>query len=697
MMILSKYLLPIAALLSSSTILAINAANIVVGDDPDKDDFGWADGVCYLPVKNVRVGDTIKFNFVGHDVYRMHTLAAYSSCDFSPTSATQLASYGKSPFSYTVTAEDAQPLSSELEEGEDLPSFRSLYFSCSIGSHCFGKQRLRVDVDIDYSTTQGGSSDKQQLSQRTEDPVSKFINTDAGTCTLVQVEEADASSEDRIMESTCDEAEKSIDKYGREIFTTSCLGPPTTLTPGGVINESTLLYFPFPADRRVVLGERSFEFVQGDNLEPVNVNQLYVHHILGGLVMGNGAESIRSFDEDAPFPRPYGKLSGDFSDRMTLHLIDLRETGDSWLECLECRCKDIIPGQKDLGGVNCCTNCTDLVGPTIDYRMRYNVSWSEIDDAENVRPVVMVSSDMAFAAGRIVEFDVPMWRDLPKYQRSEDDKTIQVLERTGTFIEIFSDTTFGELGLGDLRDDVEYYEILRCMSHMHIGGLDTWVKNAETGQVYCHNKVEYGDNPVTNEGFISSIGVQDYDPPLLVPANAQVTVTSHYDATVLHTGVMSIVILFLADHDESYVITSEEKGLTVDVCEAPRCDTSIIPADVKLLTEYKSTCRYDSKDCTKMLSNIYTCEKESNSRLDKLASKFEKGTYISLEYAKLGNPSLHGLAESKINELVLPCKPEMFGTVVDKSSSNTNILSSSSVVAAAVVSMTAVSSSIFSF
>jgi len=45
------------------------------------------------------------------------------------------------------------------------------------------------------------------------------------------------------------------------------------------------LHFPYPAGHRVLLGDRIWDFVQGDpdknmaGLRPVNINQLYVHHI----------------------------------------------------------------------------------------------------------------------------------------------------------------------------------------------------------------------------------------------------------------------------------------------------------------------------------------------------------------------------------------------------------------------------------
>ena len=72
--------------------------------------------------KNAHVGDTLHFMWEGnHDVHVMASKAAFDSCDF--TGATNLGAV--SPIAYPLTA---------------LPT----YFSCSVGSHCAGGQKLAV-------------------------------------------------------------------------------------------------------------------------------------------------------------------------------------------------------------------------------------------------------------------------------------------------------------------------------------------------------------------------------------------------------------------------------------------------------------------------------------------------------------------------------------------------------------------------
>lgn len=81
-------------------------------------------------------------------------------------------------------------------------------------------------------------------------------------------------------------------------YNRTCLSGPATLTPGGVINRLFVMQDPFPQDYRVVIGQRTFEFVEGDpdseeGITPVPINQLYVHHLSGSVVFGQGTEGVR--------------------------------------------------------------------------------------------------------------------------------------------------------------------------------------------------------------------------------------------------------------------------------------------------------------------------------------------------------------------------------------------------------------------
>jgi len=213
-----------------------------------------------------------------------------------------------------------------------------------------------------------------------------------------------------------------------------------------------------------------------------------------------------------------------------------------------------------------------------------------------------ITIDMAAALGKFVEWDVPQFENLPDSQRHPEDPTIQVLERVGTVRELFSGTYFSP----DIPEFIEFIEIHRCNGHMHIGGIVGMIINVETGDVICDNKAIYGEDPATNEGFITSIVTKNYDPPLVIAANTTVKVISHYDASVLHTGVMGLFAIFYADH-KAEVLHPKETGLTVDLCEST-CDESLLPSadDIEICVDTIETgflCQMRNIcDCTAFLA-----------------------------------------------------------------------------------------------
>ncbi|KAL3921929.1 MAG: hypothetical protein SGARI_006569, partial [Bacillariaceae sp.] len=388
------------ALLSAAAcaVGTANAATIDIGGA-----VGWMEGVCYQNVEQVRVGDVLRFTFGGHDVYRLSGKSHFQSCDFSDSLL--LAGIGSSPFEYEVTGADA-------DEGE-------LYFACSVGDHCAGgtqKVTIKIEPDLGQALTD-------------ETPESQVLfGLSAEACAAAHEGASQESPDGMQMDSECSEPE--LQEDGR--YYVSCLSPRATLTPGGVINNLFILHYPYPKDKRVLVGLRTWEFVQdvqaeGEEVrvEPLKLSQrfssssiskeLYVHHLSGRVVLGQGTEGIRRSEPDAPYPEPYGVVTGDEGENMVFHIIDLREV-DDWLPCIECRCADdqsylesviarqgesnVTAGdnQTDIvltGGVNCCTNCTDLSGPTVDYRMRYNVTYSPIEEDDNVKVLQMLTADIS--------------------------------------------------------------------------------------------------------------------------------------------------------------------------------------------------------------------------------------------------------------------------------------------------------------
>eukprot|EP00592_Proboscia_alata_P017489 CAMPEP_0194400572 /NCGR_PEP_ID=MMETSP0174-20130528/127307_1 /TAXON_ID=216777 /ORGANISM="Proboscia alata, Strain PI-D3" /LENGTH=235 /DNA_ID=CAMNT_0039197141 /DNA_START=49 /DNA_END=753 /DNA_ORIENTATION=+ len=215
------------------TSLTTEAATIIIGNDPEKGmNIGWTDGVCYVPIQDAYVGDTLVFNFAGHNVYQMDSKASYESCNFG--GAELMASASESPFSYTISEMDQ-----ERNGG-------NLYFACAIGSHCRGgQQKIRIRAVSSPITS----------SSREINPVSQFVlGVSTAGCDDIQ-ESGEVGDRSNSFESSCSEPILKTDDIvddGREWMFSTCLSKPITMTPGGVINQATVLHFPFPTDRRVV-------------------------------------------------------------------------------------------------------------------------------------------------------------------------------------------------------------------------------------------------------------------------------------------------------------------------------------------------------------------------------------------------------------------------------------------------------------
>jgi len=543
----------------------VESATIVIGSDSSSSppEVEWTDGVCYTPVQGdgtsgVLPGDRLEFRFAAHNVYQMASLEDFLDCDF--TNATLLAQVGESPFTYAVP-EDA--------------TNQVLYFACQVGDHCAsGTQKVQVAVNSDFWINQGG----ERLP-----PVSGFVmGTSAQDCNDLQAGVADESIQQMEANQLLAECSEPEPVEGEpHTFFRSCLSGPATLTPGGVINRLFLMYYPFPTDHRVALGQRNFEFVTGsfeEGIVPVPVNQMYVHHLSGNIVFGQGAEGLRQDAPDAPFAEPYALMSGDEGDFTIFHLIDLREV-DDWLSCIECRCPASSEGTyldeltntgNITGGVNCCTNCTDQEGPTVDYRMRYNVTYRELQsEDEPITHVEWATADISPAIGMFLEYDVPSYQYLPEDQQSPDNEHIQRLERVEPFNVMFKDDFFN----GNYSGPAEV-PLLRCVSHLHVAAIGQWLEDAETGEVLCSGETVYGTNPETDEGFLTAVSVDNHDPAISFPADRLVRLVTDYNATHVHTGVMGYMFVFFATPAQ---VRSKDTNLTVDLCIQSTCDASLLP------------------------------------------------------------------------------------------------------------------------
>lgn len=546
---------------ASAQTLTQQSVTTVIGEDENAvpSSVGWTDGVCYKPIVNsLHPGDTLEFVYSAHNVYQMASKEHFMDCNF--TDATLLSQVGESPFRYTIPAD----------------FLGNLYFACQVGDHCAsGTQKVQATVSPFF----GNGNDRIPAVS------SYLVGVSTDDCQQLQEDAANGEIADEAafmdnqrLQSNCSEPVLGEDGF----YTRTCLSGPATLTPGGVINRLFVMHYPYPRDHRVAIGQRTFEFVydnvDGEGVIPAPVNQLYVHHLSGRIVFGQGAEGIRQEAPDAPFPQPYTVLSGDEGEFMIFHIIDLREV-DDWLGCIECRCPissgktyfdELTQTGNITGGVNCCSNCTDLEGPTLDYRMRYNVSYRELDDETPIKDVQMLTADISPAVDKVLEHDVFSWEYLPENEKDEEHPYIQRLVREEPFNQMFKDEFFQNDYSGP--DEVQ---LLRCVAHLHVASIDMWLEDMETGEKLCDGQTFYGKDPETDEGFLIAVNVDTHDPPLTFPADRMVRFVTEYNATQVHTGVMGYWFVFVAGQNE---LTHKNVNLTVDMCLQPTCDVNLLPS-----------------------------------------------------------------------------------------------------------------------
>ncbi|CAB9531628.1 unknown protein (Partial), partial [Seminavis robusta] len=223
----------------NTVFVGANAMTIVIGQDEDMvpSQVDWTDGVCYSPISSgVHPGDKLHFEYQAHNVYKMASKEHFLNCNF--TDATLLAQVGESPYDYAVAGDDT---------GEVL------YFACQVGDHCAsGTQKVQVAVSAFAGNP---AADRPTV-------VSSYsLGTSTEACNEIQesgaVSQNDAQQAN-MLRSSCTDPEPTGEP---NTFYRSCLSGPATLTPGGVVNRLFLMAYPYPTDRRVALGQRTFEFV----------------------------------------------------------------------------------------------------------------------------------------------------------------------------------------------------------------------------------------------------------------------------------------------------------------------------------------------------------------------------------------------------------------------------------------------------
>eukprot|EP00475_Leptophrys_vorax_P026179 TRINITY_DN3677_c0_g1_i2.p1 TRINITY_DN3677_c0_g1~~TRINITY_DN3677_c0_g1_i2.p1 ORF type:complete len:355 (-),score=50.64 TRINITY_DN3677_c0_g1_i2:44-1108(-) len=323
---------------------------------------------------------------------------------------------------------------------------------------------------------------------------------------------------------------------------------PMSLMSGEVFFSNPILTQMDRPEGRIAIRRFSAEIVDSD-YELVPLSEAYFHHVavyterllgpcavkvldtLGTFYFSGGAESRAIGNE---VHKPYGWIFQDETFHGIFHVIRSSMVEDV-KSCIECHCWD---GDEIGGGVECCghgTRCRmDLTQPyvndTKDYYVKYTFHYSPVDDenttldGDEVIPVDMFYFDSTDCE---LEFNVPKCQEL--WPASEQCRYILTNNYT-------------------LEGD---YEVAMAWPHLHIGGLEIEVNVIDLeGAVrnLCRSVAIYGTEegiPGDEKGYLVDFNgcwFTETD-PYLVYTGETVVVTSVYENSVEHDGVMGFYML----------------------------------------------------------------------------------------------------------------------------------------------------------
>eukprot|EP00475_Leptophrys_vorax_P026178 TRINITY_DN3677_c0_g1_i1.p1 TRINITY_DN3677_c0_g1~~TRINITY_DN3677_c0_g1_i1.p1 ORF type:complete len:359 (-),score=61.70 TRINITY_DN3677_c0_g1_i1:97-1173(-) len=305
-------------------------------------------------------------------------------------------------------------------------------------------------------------------------------------------------------------------------------------------------------DGRIAIRRFEAEIVDS-SYEPVPLSEAYFHHgvvyterflgpcpaarsvkvldTLGTFYFSGGAES-RSIGNEVH--KPYGWIFQDETFHGNFHVIRSSMVEDV-KSCIECHCWD---GDEIGGGVECCghgSRCRmDLTQPNVnetkEYHIKYSFHYSPVDDenttldGDEVIPVDMFYFDSTDCE---LEFNVPKCQEL----WPASDQCLYVSTSNYT-----------------LDDD---YEVAMAFPHLHIGGLEIEINVIDlegTERNLCRSAAIYGTEegvPGNEKGYLVDFNgcwFTETD-PYLVYSGETVVVTSVYENSVEHDGVMGFYLL----------------------------------------------------------------------------------------------------------------------------------------------------------
>ncbi|KAJ3681299.1 hypothetical protein LUZ60_015788 [Juncus effusus] len=373
------------------------------------------------------------------------------------------------------------------------------------------------------------------------------------------------------------------------VKTETFLSPPFHLKPGSVANK---FFFDIPFPKGHIFLKSFDAEVIDEHSNPVPLHETYLHHWVVERYYGlKGPEPVQSDELDLSkiilvtnsglckntlgqyyglgsetrktdtwVPDPYGIEVGDpelvpagYEERwvMNVHAIDTRGVTDR-LGCTECRCGlynvtideygDEIPANYT-GGLYCCydqTQCKLKEGFQSVMKklfLRYTVKW--VDWAPHIVPVKVYILDVTDTGLP------PSDEGLNKHSYSSCKVEYEVKEcdsekkMNGDCI----DSKIARLTMPHGG------YVVYGVAHQHSGGAGSWLYG-EDGRLLCDSIPSYGNGAEAGNEANYIVGMSPcYPKPgsVKISDGETVTVVSSYNSTEMHTGVMCLFYILVAD------------------------------------------------------------------------------------------------------------------------------------------------------
>uniref|UniRef100_A0A7S2MVH9 Copper type II ascorbate-dependent monooxygenase C-terminal domain-containing protein n=1 Tax=Helicotheca tamesis TaxID=374047 RepID=A0A7S2MVH9_9STRA len=374
---------------------------------------------------------------------------------------------------------------------------------------------------------------------------------------------------------------------------------------------------------------------------PVPLNEAYLHHhVVGskhkaykhlehvhtpmkpkgmykGVGFGAGSEA-RGTPQKFYYPFAFTTHPDEDSWVANVHVINTRHmTTEEAHRCLECPCtsedfygngtikdtkrgwngcNDFLAIEMDndacyadtyKGGLRCCEDrefCMEKSAlseesPISTFYLRYTLTYADFRPTN--RPLGLAACcDVTGDVDRTgnIEYDIPQCED-PVNKAEEcvyELTTVQQLHSG-------NNGAFGIRAKIGVETPNEYLDVVYMVGHMHRGGIDIEIKDAETDEVICLSKPSYGrDMGIAGDekDYVVAMSTCTFNPPRRMSTTDLVKVTARYDSTEAHTGVMSLFYIATADpiDDENAPdvpmlgATLEEESQEAEIASADNAD-----------------------------------------------------------------------------------------------------------------------------